>query len=184
MRRIMAAAGVAGMMVLCTQAQARPFSYDYVEGGIAEEDHGSAVFLGGSAALDPHIFALGSVYGADFDHDVNGHYLEGGLGYHVPLTAQSDFFVTGQLLYVNIDHAGDNSDLGAIARAGVRFAPVDKVELEGSLALSSNDRLPHDGVGVTVSGRYHIDPRLSVALGLSSDTEIDGAYLNVRYNFK
>lgn len=184
MRRIMAAAGVAGMLALSGAAQAGSFSYDYLEGGVADEDHGSAVFAGGSVSLDPHVYALGSVYALDFDHDVSGYYLEGGLGYHVPLTPQADFFVNGQLLYANIDVPGDNSDLGAIARAGVRFIPVEKLELEGSVAVSSNDHMPNDGVGVTVSGRYYIDPRLSVALGLSSDTEIDGAFLNVRYNFR
>ena len=95
MRRIMAAAGVAGLLVLSGAAQARTFSYNYVEGGVADEDHGSAIFAGGSVDLDPHVYALGSLYGLDFDHDVSGYYLEGGLGYHVPLTPQADFFVNG-----------------------------------------------------------------------------------------
>jgi hypothetical protein len=180
----MTAAGLAVALTVCGSAQARSYSYDYLEGGVADEDHGSAIFAGGSTALDPHFYALGSLYALDFDHDVNGYYLEGGLGYHVPLTAQADFFVNGQLLYANIDHPGDNSDLGAIARAGVRFVPAEKFELEGALAVSSNDRMPNDGVGINVSGRYYFDPKLSVALGLSSDTETDGASLSVRYRFR
>lgn len=166
-------------------ASAASFSYDYVEGGYGEVDEGDSLFVGGSKALDKNLYVLGSVYALDFDGDVNGMYLEGGLGYHVPLSAQADFFVNGQLLYANFNHVGhDDDDLGGIARAGLRFMPVDKLELEGSVALSSNDFLVDDGIGVSASARYYIDPRFSAALGYSADTELDGFFLNARYDFK
>ncbi len=166
-------------------ANAAPFSYDYVEGGYGEVDRGDSLFVGASKALDKNLYVLGSVYALDFPSDANGAYLEGGLGYHVPLSARADLFVNGQLLYANLNHVGsDDDDLGAIARAGLRFMPVDKLELEGSLALSSNDFLVDDGIGLSASARYYIDPRFSAALGYSADTELDGFFLNARYDFK
>lgn len=166
-------------------ASAASFSYDYVEGGYGEVDEGDSLFIGGSKALDKNLYVLGSVYALDFPGDVNGAYLEGGLGYHVPLSAQADVFVNGQLLYANLNHVpGDDDDLGAIARAGIRFMPVDKLELEGSLALSSNDFLVDDGIGISASARYYFQPQFSGAIGVSSDTELDGVFANVRYNFK
>lgn len=166
-------------------ASADTFSYNYLEGGYGEVDRGDSLFVGGSKALDKNLYVLGNVYALDFPGDVNGAYLEGGLGYHVPLSAQADLFVNGQLLYANLNHVpGDDDDLGAIARAGVRFMPVNKVELEGSLALSTNDFLVDDGIGASVSARYHIDPRVSAAVGYSSHTELDGFFLNARYDFK
>lgn len=166
-------------------ASAAPFSYDYVEGGYGEVDRGDSLFLGGSAALDKNLYVLGSVYALDFPGDANGMYVEGGLGYHVPLAAKADLFVNGQLLYANLNHVGnDDDDLGGIARVGVRVMPVDKLELEGSVALSSNDFLVDDGIGVSASARYYIDPRISAAIGYSADTELDGFFLNARYDFK
>lgn len=176
---------LAGVLALSAGvAAAAPFSYDYVEGGFGEVDEGDAFFVGGSNALDKNLYVLGNVYALDFNGDVNGMYVEGGLGYHVPLSAQADFFVNGQVLYANFNHVGhDDDDLGAIARAGVRFLPVPRLELEGSLALSSNDFLVNDGIGISASARYYFQPQLSAALGVSSDTELDGVYANVRYNF-
>lgn len=177
---------LAGVLALSAGvAAAAPFSYNYVEGGFGEVDHGDALFVGGSAALDKNLYVLGSLYALDFNNDVSGAYLEGGIGYHVPLSAEADFFVNGQLLYANFNHVGnDDDDLGAIARAGVRFMVVPKLELEGSLALSSNDFLQDDGVGLSASARYYFQPALSGALGFSSDTELDGFFVSARYNFK
>lgn len=177
---------LAGVMALgATAAHAVPFSYDYVEGGYGEVDRGDSLFLGGSKSLDKNLYVLGSAYALDFPGDVNGAYVEGGLGYHVPLSPQVDAFATGQLIYANLNHVrGDDDDLGAIARAGVRFIPVDKLELEGSVALSDNKFLVDDGFGISASARYYIDPRFSAAIGYSSDTELDGAFLNVRYSLK
>ncbi|MDI1301542.1 MAG: hypothetical protein PSX71_06530 [bacterium] len=177
---------LAGAIALAAgAANAAPFSYDYVEGGYGEVDSGDSLFVGASKSLDKNLFVLGNVYAVDFDHGVNGVYLEGGLGYHVPLSAQADFFTTAQLLYSKFDVPhGNDDDLGAIARVGVRLTPVAKLELEGSVALSSNDFLVNDGLGLSASARYHIDPRLSAAIGYSSNTELDGAFINMRYALK
>lgn len=175
----------AALALTASAAQATPFSYDYVEGGFGEIDDADALFLGGSTSLDKNLVMLGSAYVLDLPGGGDGFYLEGGLGYHVPLSKQTDLFLNAQLLYADIDtRFGDDDDLGAIVRAGVRFQPMDKVELEGSLAASSNDLLVDDGLGINVSGRYFFTPQLSGALGLHSDTELDGVSVGMRYTFR
>lgn len=175
----------AAFALLAGSAHAQSFSYNHIEGGYGEVDDGDALFVGASAALDKNLYVLGSLYGVDMPHDVDGVYLEGGLGYHLPMTAQADFFVNGQLLYATLDqHHGDDDDLGAIVRAGLRYMPVQKLELEGALALSSNDLLVDDGIGLNLSARYYIQPRLSAALGVNMDTELDGLSLSLRYALK
>lgn len=182
MRRYLVAGLVAASAGL---AQASDFSYNYLEGGFGEVDKGDAIFIGGSKAVDKNLYLLGHVQAIDMKHDVDGYYLSGGVGYHVPLTATADAFADVRLLYANVDFpGGDKDDFGAIGRVGVRVMPVQKVELEGSLSASSNDLLVDDGLGFTVAGRYHFDSNLSAALGYSHETELDGAFVNVRYGFR
>lgn len=174
---------VAALALMASAAHAAPISYDYVEGGFGEIDEADALFLGGSKSLDKNLFMLGSAYVID-ENNFDGFILEGGLGYHLPLNSQTDLFFNGQLLYVDVDTPfGGEDDLGAILRAGVRYMPAEKIELEGSLAASSND-LIDDGLGVSVSGRYHFTPQFSGAVGLHSDAELDGVSVSVRYAFR
>jgi len=180
---------LAAVLALTASAvQAATISYDYVEGGFGEIDEADALFLGGSTSLDKNLYLLGSAYVID-ENNLDGFYLEGGLGYHLPLNKQTDLFMNAQLLYADIDvdtpfGSASEDDLGAILRAGVRFRPVEQFELEGSLAASSNDLLIDDGLGINVSGRYFFTPQFSGALGLHSDTELDGVSLSVRYAFR
>jgi hypothetical protein len=178
-KQLILAGLVAGWAAL---AQAAPFSYDYVEGGFGETDSNDTVFAGISKSLDKNIYVLGNFYNVDLDR---GHvnYLEGGVGYRQPIDNRTSFFVNGQLLYANASRrAGDSDDFGAIARAGVRFMAAPQLELEGSLALSSNDLLVDDGLGLSASARYLFTPRFSAAIGYSADTELDGAFVSARYN--
>ncbi len=176
---------MAALLSATSLVHAAGFSYDYIEGGYGEVDKGDSLFLGGSKALDKKLYVLGGVHALDFPHGIDGFYLRGGLGFHVPLAPKADFFADGQLLYANVDwNQGDDDDLGAIARAGVRLTPVKQLELEGSLALSSNDYLIDDGVGLNLSARYLFDPQFSAAIGVSHETEFDGLTASLRYQFK
>jgi hypothetical protein len=168
------------MLMSAAISQAAPLSYDYVEGGYGEWDRDDALFVTGSKALDNNLFILGSIYAID-NRLGDGFYLEGGVGYHLPLSKQVDLVMSAEVLY------GDNGiidDMGAILRAGVRFTPADRVELEGVLAVSSNDALIDDGIGLNATARYFFSNVLSGAIGLHSDTELDGVSLSMRYNFR
>jgi hypothetical protein len=161
------------------------FTYSHLQAGFGEvDDDAEALFVGGSHSISRNLFVLGNIYGVDSDIGIEGMYLEGGLGYAVPITPEADFFVNGQVLYANFDVPGDDDDIGAIARAGARFTPMTNVELEGAAAMSSNDLLIDDGVGLEASARYYFDPRFSAALGFSKDTELDGMFVNVRYHLQ
>lgn len=166
-------------------AFAAPFSYDYVQGGLGDNDGNSTVFAGISRTIAPSVYALGNIYSVSLDHgDVN--YFEGGLGFTKPLDNRTSLFVNGQLLYAEAsDHYhGDSNDLGAIGRVGVRLVPAPRVELEGALALSANNLLENDGLGAEISGRYFFTPELSGAVGYSSNTELDGVFASVRYTLR
>lgn len=166
-----------------------PFSYDYVEGGAGEVDEGDALFLNGSKSLSRNVFVLGSAYMVDPDinipgYDGEGFYVEGGIGYAMPMAPELDVYATAQLLYADLDVPGEDNDVGYITRLGLRYQPMQQVELEASAALSENDLLIDDGVGASGSARYRMTPQWSAAVGYSTDTELDGAFLNVRYDFR
>lgn len=165
-----------------------PFSYDFVEGGAGEVDEGDALFVNASKSLNRNVFVLGSAYMVDPDinapgYDGEGFYLEGGLGYAMPMAAELDVFATAQVLYADLDVPGEDNDIGYITRLGLRYLPMRQIELEASAAYSGNDLLIDDGFGASGSARYHMNRQWSAALGYSTDTELDGAFLNVRYEF-
>lgn len=181
---------LAGILALASaSATAATFSYNFAEAGIGEVDEGDAIFLKGSMSLNSNLFALGSLYGVDAGvdipgYDAEGFYAEAGLGYAMPIAPELDVFGTAQVLYADIDVPGEDTDVGYITHLGVRYMPMSQIELEGALAYSANDLLLDDGMGYIADARYHISPAFSAAIGFSQDTELDGAFLNVRYNFQ
>lgn len=181
---------LAGFLGLCAaSASAAPFSYDFVEAGVGEVDDGDSLFLGASKSVNPNIYVLGKAYAVDSGIDVPGYdgkgfFLEGGLGYVMPFSPKVDAFADAQVLYTSLDLPGDDSDLGYVARLGARYLPMNRIELEGAVAYTNNDLVPDDGVGFTADARYQFTPMLSAGVGYSKDTELDGAFLNVRYHFQ
>jgi len=152
---------------------------------LGDTDGNNTVFAGISKTIALNVYALGNFYSTDLDHG-NVNYLEGGLGFNKPLDNRTSLFINGQLLYAEAsDHYhGDSNDLGAIGRVGLRLIPAPRFELEGAVALSSNNLLVNDGLGLDVSGRYFFTPELSGALGYSSNTELDGVFASVRYTLR
>lgn len=180
---------LAGILGLSASVSHAAFSYSFVEGGVGEVDEGDALFLKGSMSVNPNVFVLGAVHMVDPDisipgYDGEGFYVQGGLGYAMPMAPEVDVFATAELLYANFDVPGEDDDVGHIARLGIRYTPVDRIELEGSVAHSSNDFLVDDGIGMTGAARYYMSQEFSAAIGYSQDTELDGAFLNVRYDFR
>jgi hypothetical protein len=180
---------LAGILGLSASVSHAAFSYSFVEGGAGEVDEGDALFLKGSQSVNPNIFVLGGVHMVDSGinipgYDGEGFYAQAGLGYAMPMAPEVDVFATAELLYANFDFPGDDDDLGHIARLGIRYIPVDRIELEGSVAHSANDFLVDDGIGMTGAARYYMTQEFSAAIGYSKDTELDGAFFNVRYDFR
>lgn len=168
-------------------AAAADYSYNYVEGGFGEIDDGDGFFVNGSHDIAPNVALAGGVFLGSFDvpfnNDADVTALEFGALYHQPLKSNLGFNAGLKLLHINVDAGrwGDADDTGLVASAGLRFRVQPKIELEGNLKYLSND-LIDDGLGADVAGRFYIDPRLSVAVGLAMDTELDGLFLGLRYN--
>lgn len=180
---------LAGILGLSASVSHAAFSYTFVEGGIGEVDEGDALFLKGSQSVNQNIFVLGAVHMVDPDiaiagYDGEGFYVQGGLGYAMPMAPEVDVFATAELLYANFDLPGEDDDIGHIARVGIRYMAVDRIELEGSATHSSNDFLVDDGLGVTGAARYYMTREFSAAIGYSQDTELDGAFFSVRYDLR
>lgn len=159
------------------------FSYDYVEGSFGEYDQSNidadAFYLGGAIGLDKQLAVLGSAGIIDTDFgDVT--VLRGGLLFHTPIEKNFDLFGALELAWVDTDF---DDDFGFIATGGARVQIQDNFELEGKLTLTEVDPFD-DGLGFSVGARYYLDKQLSAAVGLASDTEFDGIWINLRYNLK
>lgn len=180
---------LAGALALAAGTSHAAFSYDFVEAGAGEVDEGDALFVNASKSINQNLFVLGGAYVVDSGvnvpgYDGEGFYLEGGLGYVMPMSSQADVFASAQVLYGNVDVPGDDDDIGYIARLGVRYQPMYRIEVEGSAAYSDNDLLIDDGIGFTAAARYEVTPQFSAGIGYSQDTELDGAFFNVRYQLR
>lgn len=181
---------LAGFLGLCaTGASAASSPNHFLEAGVGEVDEGNALFIGGSMGVSPNVFVLGRAYAVDSGIDIPGYdgkgfYLEGGLGYVLPVAPKLDAFANAQILYANLDVPGDDNDVGYITRVGARYEAMSNIDLEGAVAYSSNDLLLDDGVGFSADARYRFTPALSAGIGWAQDTELDGAFLNVRYRFQ
>ncbi len=156
-------------------------SYDYVEGSFGEYDDADAdvLYLGGAMGIDKQFAVLGSLGLIDangFDITV----LRGGALFHVPVEKNFDVFGALELAWVDTDF---DNDLGFIATGGARFKVQDNFELEGKLTMTEVDPFD-DGLGFAVSGRYFLNKQLSAAVGIASETEFDGLWVNLRYNLK
>jgi hypothetical protein len=184
----------AGLLALAmgvsATAGAATFNYNYVEGGFGELDNdGDAFFLKGAKDLNPNWGLVGGLYFGDADPNIDFTAFEFGAQYHQPLKSNLSFHAGAQILHVEVDFDHpvfgtkiSDDDTGIIANAGLRFQVQPKFQLEGDVKFSSNDMLPDDGLGLQIAARFYIDPRLSIAGGVASDTELDGLFVGLRYD--
>lgn len=182
---------LAALLAGATAAQAASFSYDYIEGGFGEIDvespgniDGDAIYLGGATSLDKQFGLLGSLGIIDYD-GADGMVLRGGGLFHTSLNKDLDLFGTLEAVYSTWDApaGADDDDIGLAAAAGLRFAVQDNFHVEGKLTVTEVDPFD-DGLGLAINARYYMDKQLSAAIGVASDAEYDGLFVNLRYNLK
>lgn len=168
-----------------TAPQSGSFSYDYVEASFGELDHdANALYVGGALSMDKNWGLTGNIGSASAPHDVNAITLQGGAFFHTPLNKQADFYGRALVDYVDVNHGGGN-DLGIEAAAGIRFAVQDNFDLEGELGVYQVDPgFTDTGLGIKVDARYFLNKQVSAAVGVASQLDFDGLFVNVRYNFK
>lgn len=174
---------LAGLMLASAGAHAAGLSYDYVEGSLGEYDDLDGIYVGAAKSLDKQFGIIGALGLLD-DGPVDVTVLRAGALFHTPIQKDLDFVATLELVYADWDAGsfGDD-DIGFAASGGVRYAVQDNFQLEGKLTVTEVDPF-EDGLGISLDGRYYFNPQFSGAIGLASDAEFDGLFLNVRYDFK
>ncbi|MFP5384389.1 MAG: hypothetical protein ACLGHG_10000 [Gammaproteobacteria bacterium] len=182
---------VAALLAASASVQAGNFSYDYLEGSFGELDRDAdAIYLGGAMSLDTQFGLLGSLGIIDYPGG-DGMVLRGGGLFHKSVQQNLDLFGTLELVYSDFEYGPvgpfgqkvSDDDLGLAAAVGLRFELQDNFHLEGKLTLTEVDPFD-DGLGLSANARYYMDKQWSAALGVASDAEFDGLFLNLRYNLK
>lgn len=184
------------LLLACTSASAANFNYTYAEVGYGEQDDGDSLFFGGAADIQRGFGLIGSFYTLDFDNDADGHIFTIGGLFHTPINHQLDFVGSVQLVNAEVEweycarywsgrvcHSESEDDTGLLLKGGLRFAIQHNFHLEGDLSYNTNDFWDGDELGIRAGARFYPDRKLSLALGVASDQELDGLYFSGRYDF-
>ena len=109
-----------------------------------------------------------------------------GIGYHQMLMQQLGFFVDAQLVHSSTKYSpagfsSSNSDTGLGVMGGVRFIPVDKVEVDGFVSVTAGNKYVDSSPAPGVRGLYNFAPHWSVFASYTANTDV--FYTGVRYDF-
>lgn len=129
------------LLVFASPALAGDLSYNYLELGYQRIDvddinvDGDGFVLGGSFEVGEDWFIAASYGTAELDFGVDFDQLEAGVGYHMDMSPNADFFA--KLSYVSVEASvpgfGSADDDGFGVRIGVRGMVSEQVELSGSI---------------------------------------------------
>ena len=131
-------------LVLAGPAIAGDLSYNFVEGGYQRVEFdesnidvdGDGFGIGGSFEINENVFALASYATADFDFGIDLNQLAVGVGYHVDVSPNADFFAALSFVRAEVEASGFGSadDDGFGATIGMRGMVSEQVELFGTLS--------------------------------------------------
>src|SRR5690554_5627022 len=185
---VVAATGYAGSTL------ANDLSYDYLQIGYITSDadgidvDGAA--LGGSAKLNDNVFVTAG-YSRERSDRVAGVRAEGdtynlGLGYRYGLNQQTDLvvgasWVRGEIKLNSSFGSASASDNGYLLNAGLRHLLTPQLELGAVVGYS--DIFDDDDTSLGLSALYHATQSLSIGLGYSVASDVDGWAVGVRLNF-
>ena len=186
-----------GLTLLClaTPVLAADISYNFVQAGYQEIDidadalsgidiDGNGYSVGGSVELNDNVF-VGVSYGkADFDFGVDFDELSLGVGYHVPLTDNADFY--GMLSYVRAEVSasgfGSVDDDGYAATIGVRGMIGERFELNGSLGyVDYGDG--GDGTAFGAGVLYNFTDAIAAGFSVDIDEDVTAYGIGFRVYF-
>lgn len=172
------------------------FNYNYIEGGFVNIDSGtgnpsggignlSGLGVDGSYEIAPRLRLVAGFNTASCcDYRLNNFSV--GVGYHQMLLQRLGLFVNAELVNSNAKYtpngfSASNSDTGFELVGGVRFIPVEKVEVEGFVSVTGGndfvDSLPAPGV----LGMYNFADHWNVFASYTANTDL--FYTGVRYDF-
>ncbi|AKH68531.1 Outer membrane protein beta-barrel domain [Spongiibacter sp. IMCC21906] len=189
-----------GSVLLSGAAMAKPFSYNYVEGGIADvedDDNNDAdyMFAGGSLALDPQqqILLRASASNLDYDNNVELDAISIGVGHPISLSERSDVLMALDYSMAETDSPNpvlDGIDVDTLtASATSRTWLTNNIEgnLMVGLAHQETDRDDDTGAEIGAGVRLYIIPQFSVAANISrsfvGDLDRDLLGLSARLQF-
>ncbi len=179
--------------IASVQANAKDFSYTYVEGGFADVDidnnDADYIYGGGSLALDRNIFIRGSLGNLDVDRVSEFDTVSIGVGHPMKMSERSDLVLAMDYSFAEADRG--NADIDTLTGSAMtRTWLTNNVEgnLMGGLAYQDADYGGSDTGAVVGAGiRVYVVPQFSVGANISrsfiGDLDTDEIGLNARLQF-
>ncbi len=179
--------------IASVQANAKDFSYTYVEGGFADVDidnnDADYIYGGGSLALDRNIFIRGSLGNLDVDRVSEFDTVSIGVGRPMKMSERSDLVLAMDYSFAEADRG--NADIDTLTGSAMtRTWLTNNVEgnLMGGLAYQDADYGGSDTGAVVGAGiRVYVVPQFSVGANISrsfiGDLDTDEIGLNARLQF-
>lgn len=179
--------------IASVQANAKDFSYTYVEGGFADVDidnnDADYIYGGGSLALDRNIFIRGSLGNLDVDRVSEFDTVSIGVGHPMKMSERSDLVLAMDYSFAEADRG--NADIDTLTGSAMtRTWLTNNVEgnLMGGLAYKDADYGGSDTGAVVGAGmRVYVVPQFSVGANISrsfiGDLDTDEIGLNARLQF-
>jgi opacity protein-like surface antigen len=183
---------MAAAVALPMVATAKPLNYNFVELDYLNTDldgpDGDGFSLKGNFAFTDSFFFTGryndsSVEQGAFDADVQR--ITAGVGFKHAMSDVSSLFATLTYEDVEVDTNTpvDLDDDGFGLGAGIRFAVMENLELNGGLEyLDVGDAIDGE-VGFTVGGVFDVTETIGLALGYEDVDDFGEIHAGVRLNF-
>lgn len=172
------------------------FNYNYIEGGFINIDSGSGnpspgignlsgLGADGSYEIAPR-FRLVAGFDTTSCCDYRLTNFNLGVGYHQMLLQKLGLFVNAELVnsngkYTPNGFSASNSDSGLELVGGVRFIPVDKVEVDGFVSVTGGNDFVDSSPSPGVFGMYNFAPQWNVFASYTANADL--FYTGVRYDF-
>jgi len=183
------------LVLFALPAFAGDINYNYLELGYQQIDfdedilpgfdiNGNGYSIAGSFELGESVFIAGGYSQADLDFGVKADTLSLGVGYHVGLSDNVDFYGTLSAVRVeaSISGFGSEDEDGYGAEIGVRGMIGERFELSGSLGyVDLGDGA--DGTEVGAGLQYYISDAFSIGLTLDVDEDVTAYGAGIRLYF-
>ncbi len=183
------------LFVFAAPALAGDLSYNYFQLGYRwvelDEDpvpgvsvDGDGFKLDGAFEVGESWFITAEYSTVEFDFGIDFDQLGVGVGYHVDMSPNADFFATLSYVSAEVSASGFGSvdEDGFGAEIGVRGMVSDKVELAGSLGYVDFGN-GGDGTTLSATALYSFTDAFALGFTIETDDDITGYGLDARFYF-
>lgn len=185
----------ASLFVLAAPALAGDLSYNFVEVGYQKVDldedplpgvsvDGDGYGIGGAFEVGESWFITAGYSKVEFDFNIDLDQLGLGVGYHVDVSPNADFFATLSYVRAEASVSGFESvdEDGFGATIGIRGMVGEKVELSGSIGyVDLGDG--GDGTSFGVAALYNVTDAIALGLNIETDDDVTGYGIGARFYF-